>query len=730
MKNISDFAACLWAVLMRSFFIIIVVAVGHFAFVINDQGQDLVLALSEKGNWSAGVLFLFGAVILWSIACWYSTRILFQLKDLSFVYKKEIVVHSASDLPQFSQTGNSSSTPYIIDEDRKKRIEDFIKWTPRIFGLIPFLIWFFAFRKQSELIEDSSFLIWAYVIIVVSGTMMIVFYSYRKKLIEILKLPVTFLPNRFAADPLPRQKLLRNKSLRNFLIVVFVVFLFFLMIFGFPIGSVIAAFFGPGAIVLIGLTMFTCLLALLSYWNNWKKKPVFVILLGWIMLCGLWNDNTILREEHVTTKKRETIEDHFHQWVKYHQPTDSNQSVIPLIIIAAEGGGIRALNWTASVLRGMEEDIAGFPEHVFAISGVSGGGVGSSFYLSYYRDKLKNNGMGNVDFSTMPFDTLLSADYLSSVTAGLLFPDNLQRVLPWNWNSLNRTRRLEDAWSQEYNDLTTLHTWDHTFLRIWDLEDSLRYRLPSLFLNGTLAETGQKAIASNLAWKKDSTDTVHHFFDIIDVEEKLGETRDLPFKTAVSLCARFPGVTTGGLLIDSTGQKIGHIVDGGYAENTGLETAIAVYATLYNLIRVNNADPAKTDIKVYMLFIKNSKTEDSDKIIKGIMDINVPLNAFFNAWGRGAIPTHQTTHDLINHSSLDTLISHRSTKTEDIYYKIELNRKGKVHLPLGWYLSDQARRELKAQSNSLNSPKYSSYQKFVSDVKSCFTKRTSGTIIE
>lgn len=718
MKKIKDFIACLWAVLMRSFFIILIIVAGNFAFVVNDQGRDLILALSEKGKWGNNILFLFPAVILWSITCWYSTRLLFQLKDLSFVYKKEDGLTARS----------ADSIHFTIDAERKAMIEAFIKWTPRILGMVPFIILISAFYNQSEFINlvNPFFLIWAYAIIVAGATAMIVFYSYRRRITEILNLSIDFAPDRFSAEPQPTDRVLIGKSFKRFIVVISLLFLFFLIIFGFPTGRAVAAFFGPGTIVIISLSMFTSLLALLSYWNNWKRAPVFVGLLAWMIFCGQFNDNTFLREEKVRGKKRETIQDHFYQWVKYHQPKRKEQSAIPLIIVAAEGGGIRALNWTASVLGSLDQDITEFTAHVFAISGVSGGGVGSAFYASYYRDQLINNG-GNTHFFSSPhFDALLSADYLSSVTAGLLFPDNLQRILPFRWKALNRTRRLEDAWHEEYLDETKLGTWDSTYLSIWKLPDSLRYRMPALFLNGTLAETGQKAIASNLAWQKSNDDTLHHFRDIVDVERMLGEGRDLPFKTATSLCARFPGVTTGGLLVDSSGLKIGHIVDGGYAENTGIETAVAIYTTLYNLIKNNNDDSTKVKIKPYILFIKNSKADESGELIDGLIDIKVPFNAFFKAWDRGAIPTNQTIHDLINRADRqDTTSAHSNDRAKELgekYYKIELYRKGKIHLPLGWYLSQQAREELRRQTKLLREEQsqYTTYRTFVDDVNECF----------
>ena len=52
----------------------------------------------------------------------------------------------------------------------------------------------------------------------------------------------------------------------------------------------------------------------------------------------------------------------------------------PFIIVATAGGGSRAGYWTASVLGYLQDERPIFKDHLFAISGVSGGSLGAAVF--------------------------------------------------------------------------------------------------------------------------------------------------------------------------------------------------------------------------------------------------------------------------------------------------------------------------------------------------------------
>ena len=51
-----------------------------------------------------------------------------------------------------------------------------------------------------------------------------------------------------------------------------------------------------------------------------------------------------------------------------------------MFLVTAKGGGIRAAYWTAALLTALQDANPEFADHVFAVSGVSGGSVGAGVF--------------------------------------------------------------------------------------------------------------------------------------------------------------------------------------------------------------------------------------------------------------------------------------------------------------------------------------------------------------
>src|SRR5581483_10943197 len=80
-------------------------------------------------------------------------------------------------------------------------------------------------------------------------------------------------------------------------------------------------------------------------------------------------------------------------------------------------------------------------DHVFAISGVSGGSVGASVFAALLADGTQN------DFAKRA-EEMLGRDFLSPAVAAMLYPDFLQRLWPWPYPFLDRGHWLEESWEQ------------------------------------------------------------------------------------------------------------------------------------------------------------------------------------------------------------------------------------------------------------------------------------------
>jgi hypothetical protein len=258
-------------------------------------------------------------------------------------------------------------------------------------------------------------------------------------------------------------------------------------------------------------------------------------------------------------------------------------------------------------------------------------------------------------------------------------------MIPWPIESLSRNRKLENSWGLSWNARMFSSTMDNAFLSLWD--DTTQYSLPNLFINGLLAETGQKAITSNL--ELDSRE----FRDDVDVINKLGS--DIPLKTAASLGARFPVITSGALLKAGGKTPLGHILDGGYKENSGIETAWQLSLAIDTLIR--NAEVRQGfQIPLHILFIQNSTDgrtfdENYDGAAEILPDLSTIIPGFMNAWERRTTTHRNITRELFDKSSLKNRYS---------YFEIRLDNKDRS-LPLGWYLSEAAKNNIITQAGSI-----------------------------
>jgi hypothetical protein len=127
--------------------------------------------------------------------------------------------------------------------------------------------------------------------------------------------------------------------------------------------------------------------------------------------------------------------------------------------------------------------------------------------------------------------------------------------------------------------------------------------VPALVLNGTHVESGRRIVATNLRW---------HGGELRDTYDLLRVVRaDLPLKTVVDNSARFTYVSPAGTMRPLGapkwpwwGHDRGHVVDGGYFENSGTETAL-------DLVRaVQQACNHTCDGRIVILYVRNSPETD------------------------------------------------------------------------------------------------------------------------
>jgi hypothetical protein len=224
-----------------------------------------------------------------------------------------------------------------------------------------------------------------------------------------------------------------------------------------------------------------------------------------------------------------------------------------VIAIAAAGGGIQAAAWSGQVLCGLRQEPeigSEFQKSVLVISGVSGGSVGTMFYLRC----LEPSGG-----ATKPKEAVMNSS-LEGIAWGLAHPDLVHAILPlknfW-WPGDDRGWALERSLRKnaQFNPPNRLLASPES-VRQW----------PVLLFNSTELRTGDPMVFTNsdfprLPKQGEDTHRVHSF-------HQMYPGRDVLLETAVRMSAAFPFVSPAARA-DSPGNAE-HLGDGGYFENAGI----------------------------------------------------------------------------------------------------------------------------------------------------------------
>ena len=362
--------------------------------------------------------------------------------------------------------------------------------------------------------------------------------------------------------------------------------------------------FGPLGILLFATAMWISFGSMLLVYPTYRfTLPSLVLVL--IVVAGassLVNDNHRVRTlADRPLADRPFLLTHLKGWLaaRAEHWKARGGSDYPVFIVAAEGGGIRAAYWTASVLANLEKQYPGFACHLFAVSGVSGGSLGGAVFAAAIADRVAagdyvcdgsehRRDAAAGERLVAEVQATLGQDFLAPTLAGLLFPDATQRFFPVAFLP-DRAAYLEEAWEAGWRKASGDDRFAEDFLGLWgDPErrrrgrrgrrvdaDLRRYQVPSLFLNGTRVETGGRTVVSNLR-PDDQT-----FVELDDLLDFLGEP--IPLSTAVHMSARFTYVSPAGTLcrqgsVPCEGQR--RVVDGGYFENSGGLTASEILVAL------------------------------------------------------------------------------------------------------------------------------------------------------
>jgi hypothetical protein len=245
----------------------------------------------------------------------------------------------------------------------------------------------------------------------------------------------------------------------------------------------------------------------------------------------------------------------------------------PLVVLAVDGGGIRAATWIVSMLTTLEKDLPGFPYNVRVVAGASGGMVGAAYYVS----TLQKPGTGAELHATEAGEVLtredmiaaISSDSLEATTRRLFFRD----ISPIVWQGYaDRGYALEHQWEQNTGSmrqpLDALAGGEREGWR------------PSLIFSPMIVEDGRRLLISNLdlatlsaaSLPQSSPSPRPASQSALEFAKLVPAARKLHVSTVARMSASFPYVTPAA---EIPTKPLRRVVDAGYYDEHGVALAVA-----------------------------------------------------------------------------------------------------------------------------------------------------------
>ena len=343
----------------------------------------------------------------------------------------------------------------------------------------------------------------------------------------------------------------------------------------------------------------------------------------------------------------------FGQW--FHSRADrdfyaKSNEPYPVFIVAAAGGGAYAAHYTATFLARMQDSCANFAQHVFAISGVSGGSIGASLFAGLAKLKARNQPyVGcNLNSGDRYFERrtqkFFEEDFLSPVMAAALFPDLLQRFLPFPIGLFDRSRALdgsiESAWHDMIEDAVKEDAsakaipspFERPFLDLWTPARADE-AVPALIINTTEVANGYRIVMSpigtgvpaNKQWSK-----IARLHSLLPPAKDAGFESDVKLSTAAGMSARFPWVLPAATVETGPDRKPMRLVDGGYVESSGVDSASQLLKALKVAVDRTKDTPDAINAKFYLVVLMGYEGTPVEDRSLGAPPL--PLRTLINTW--------------------------------------------------------------------------------------------------
>ena len=438
---------------------------------------------------------------------------------------------------------------------------------------------------------------------------------------------------------------------------------------------------------------------------------------------GVYHDARVMADLAPSLPRHTTLDSAFQAWLNVQTVGCSqDESVpIPLVLVAAPGGGIRAAYWTAATLDRLFGTAGGCAgRRLFAVSGVSGGSVGAATWMA-----ASAAGSG----ARQAVERMSRDSSLAAAAAGLLLRDFVQPFVGVATNRLDRAALLENGWTRAsgvFGSAKAPVRW-----RAFGREAPW---VPVVVLNASSVTDGCRVLIANVGGLPASTgkDCGAYFpssgpagpvsasidpFPGLHARSRKGATcgqnsTDMRMVTAALLSARFPLVTPSGALlrcVDRGGENdtsVTYVVDGGYFENSGLLTLLQIWYAVAPSVRAHNSRPgqARRRIVPWIVVADNHYRDRADAApSRRPLELLVLYQALTGnrLFSQGALEQQAMVAMGGGSECSRAMSAQPESEVSGCFAMIAPSRKPAVAAPLGWVLSPASRADLNERMDSL-----------------------------
>ncbi|HWA01489.1 MAG TPA: hypothetical protein VG841_14365 [Caulobacterales bacterium] len=350
---------------------------------------------------------------------------------------------------------------------------------------------------------------------------------------------------------------------------------------------------GPIPLICVSFAVITAAGSYLIDFGRRHGLPAFALAALAPMVVGAigLDDNHFIRQRGpMQTVERPSLPEALRRFETAGRASD------PIILVSSEGGGIRSAHFTATILARFADQCPRLARRIFLISAVSGGAVGAAAY----RASLEAAPLAGdaCDLSiTRPAGArekalagMFSRDHLSPVIAKEMFPELIQTFFPASLpNSaaafLPQTDRqlgfelsLEQAFASSFHIDPARSAFSGSMFGGPGREPAA----PHLLINMTEVSSGSVFVASplDLADLRERYNWLHDFRCLWSAPQekteapRCNQSPDYRLSTMAATSARFPLISPAGSVRAQNATF--RFVDGGYFDNSGVETLLGV----------------------------------------------------------------------------------------------------------------------------------------------------------